>query len=270
MDISSSRHYSKLARDYITAFDSSPVKKFFSISPNERGAALKDLIEKRVMLSSSSEEKAKRKILIDELHKQHSDAGTLTKQVEVNLEALRNEKCVAVVTGQQVGILGGPLYTIYKALHTIIFANELKALYPDYQFVPIFWQETEDHDFEETSGINIITSNFELRNIRYKPAGDISRRQIGGIALEKEAIDQVFSEIESSIPKTDFTDAALALYKNAYQDGFTFAEAQAHLLGELLCSDGLLILNPNTPELKKQAVHIFKKEIDTAPYLSDS
>lgn len=268
MDISSSRHYSKLARDYITAFDSTPVKQFFPISPSERGAAFKNLLEKREKIASLSEEKAKRKILVDELRRQHSNAGTLTQKVEENLKALSDERCCAVVTGQQVGILGGPLYTIYKALHTIILANELHTQYPDYQFVPIFWQETEDHDFEETSGINIITSNFELRNIRYKPAEDISRRQIGGLILEKEALERVFSEIESFIPKTDFTDDVLTLYKNAYQEDFTFAEAQAQLLGELLSPEGLLILNPNTPELKKQATHLFKKEIETAPYLS--
>ena len=269
MNISSSRHYTKLARDYITAFESSPVKQFFPLSPNERSAAFHDLLERREELASSSEAKVKRKELIDELHRQHSNAGILTKKVEENLKNLQSEKCLAVVTGQQVGILGGPLYTTYKALHTIILANELHALYPDFQFVPIFWQETEDHDFEETSGINIITSNFELRNIRYKPAEDISRKQIGGLILEKEAIEQVFSEVQSFIPKTDFTDDILALYKNAYQDGFTFAEAQAQLLGELLSPEGLLILNPNTHELKKQATYLFRKEIETAPYLSD-
>jgi uncharacterized protein YllA (UPF0747 family) len=241
MDISSSRHYSKLARDYIAAFDSTPVKQFFPISPSERGIAFKNVLEKREKIASLSEEKAKRKILVDELRRQHSNAGTLTQKVEENLKALSDERCCAVVTGQQVGILGGPLYTIYKALHTIILANELHTQYPDYQFVPIFWQETEDHDFEETSGTNIITSNFELRNIRYKPAEDISRRQIGGLILEKEALELVFSEIESFIPKTDFTDDVLSLYKTAYQEDFTFAEAQAQLLGELLSPEGLLI-----------------------------
>jgi len=270
MDISASRHFSKIARDYITAFDRSPVKQFFPIPPNDRGTAFKDLLEKRAARAASAEEKTKRQALVDELRKQHSNAGTLTQKVEANLKSLSDEKCCAVVTGQQVGILGGPLYTIYKALHTVVLAHQLQSLYSEYHFVPFFWQETEDHDFDETSGMNIVTSNFELRNVRYKPVEDISRRQIGGLVLEKEAIEQVFSEIESFIPKTDFTGDILALYKNAYQEGFTFAEAQAQLLGELLSPEGLLILNPNTPELKKQATHLFKKEIETAPYLSDS
>ncbi len=270
MDILASRHFSKLARDYITAFDSSPVNLFFPLSPNERGDAFKKLLEQRVKLASTPEETANRKVLVETLHKQHSNAGTLTKKVQANLNLLLNERCCAVVTGQQVGILGGPLYTLYKALHTVILANQLRELYPDFQFVPVFWQETEDHDFEETSGINIITSNFELRNVRYTPSEDISRRQIGSITFEKKALERVFSEIESFIPNTDFTDEMLSIYKKAYQEDFTFAESQAHLLGELLGDEGLLILNPNTPELKRQATHIFKKEIETAPYLSES
>ncbi len=269
MDISASPHYSKLARDYITAFESSPVKQFFPLSPNKWGEGLHQLIEKRVAIASTPQEKANRKILVDTLRKQHSDAGSLTKKVEENLTALASERCLAIVTGQQVGILGGPLYTIYKALHTVILANQLRSSYPDYQFVPVFWQETEDHDFEETSFVNIITSNFELRKIQYAPSADISRRQIGGLTFEKEALERVFSEIESSIPKTDFTDEILGIYKGAYQQEFTFAESQARFLGELLCDEGLLILNPNTHELKKQASHIFKKEIETTPYLSD-
>jgi bacillithiol biosynthesis cysteine-adding enzyme BshC len=268
MNISHLRRFSDLARDYITAFDSSPIQKFYPLSPTVRGAALVSLIEDRVKRSSTDPEKEHRKVLVETLRRQHSDAGTLTQKVEENLKSLASEKCCAIVTGQQVGIFGGPLYTIYKALHTIILANEFRTLFPEYHFVPVFWQETEDHDFEETSFINIITSNFELRRITYESSEDISRRQVGGISFEKEALERAYSEIESFIPKTDFTDEVLALYRSAYQEGFTFAEAQAAYLGELLSDEGLLILNPNSAELKKHAAGIFRKEIETAPYLS--
>src|SRR5438067_8228235 len=165
MNISHIRKFSKLAVDYSTAFDSSAIKNFFSLPPNGQSNAFSSFLKTRVQKASSEEEKTKRKILIESLHKQHSNAGTLTQKVEENLKFLKSEKCCAVVTGQQVGILGGPLYTIYKALHTIILSNEYRKSYPDYYFIPVFWQETEDHDFEETAFTNIITSNFELRKI---------------------------------------------------------------------------------------------------------
>ena len=269
MNISGSHHFSRLAQDYITAFDSSVINTFFAISPYDRGEALRSLIEKRVVLTS--EQKELRKTLVSTLHSQHSNAGTLTKKVEENLHKLAGDRCCAVVTGQQVGIMGGPLYTIYKALHTIILANELSLLFPDTNFVPVFWQETEDHDFEETSSINIITASNEFRRIRYSPNSPetIARRQISGIVFEKEALERVFSELESFLQHTEFTDGILAFYKAAYQEDFTFAESQAQLLGELLSSEGLLILNANTRELKKHVAQLFRKEIETAPQLSE-
>jgi bacillithiol biosynthesis cysteine-adding enzyme BshC len=268
MNISHLRLFSKLTRDYIAAFDSSPIKDFFPLSPDQRSNEMEELFEWRAKKASTKESKKNRKILIETLRRQHANSGTLTRRVEGNLMSLESERCFAVVTGQQVGIFGGPLYTIYKALHTIILATELTRKYSDYLFVPIFWQETEDHDFEETSSVTIVTSNFELRDITYIPEIDITRRQVGSVKFEKDALERVFSEIESFIPKTDFTDDVLSLYKASYQDDFTFAEAQAQLLGELLCEDGLLILDANTYELKSQASYLFKKEIETTPDLS--
>lgn len=270
MNIHGSRHYSKLASDFITAFDSTPIKNFFPYSPYERGEELRKLVEHRAEEAAKPSNKELRKELIAALKKQHSNAGSLTAEVEKNLKLLESERCMAVVTGQQVGIMGGPLYTIYKALHTVVLAKELSKDFPGYHFVPVFWQETEDHDFEETNNINIITSGFELRNIVYKPDEDVSRRQIGGLKLEKDATETFFSEMETYIQATDFTEEVLGLYKSAYQDDLTFAEAQARLLGDLLAEDGLLILNPNSKELKQHASFIFKKELDTAPLLSDT
>ncbi len=270
MNINGSRHYTKLAQDFIIAFDTTPLKNFFPYSPYERGEELRKLLEHRAEEAAKPSNKELRKELINALKKQHSNAGSLTAEVEKNLKLLESERCMAVVTGQQVGIMGGPLYTIYKALHTVVLAKELSKEFPGYHFVPVFWQETEDHDFEETNNVNIITSGFELRNIRYQPREDVSRRQIGGLKFEKDAMETFFSEMETYIQATDFTSEVLGLYKSAYQDDLTFAEAQARLLGDLMAEDGLLILNPNCKELKQYASFIFKKELDTAPLLSDT
>lgn len=270
MKIQGSRHYSKLAQDFITAFDSTPIKNFFPYSPTERGDGMRKLLEARSAEAATPTGKALRKELIAALKKQHSDAGSLTAEVEENLLSLESERCMAVVTGQQVGILGGPLYTIYKALHTVVLAKELSKDFTDYYFVPVFWQETEDHDFEETNNINVITSAGDVRNLKYQPSDDVSRRQIGGLTLEKVATERFFTEVESLLQHTDFTNEVLHLYRSAYQDGLTFAQAQARLLGVLLAEDGLLILNPNSRELKKYASHIFRREIESAPILSES
>ncbi|MEI8135662.1 MAG: bacillithiol biosynthesis cysteine-adding enzyme BshC [bacterium] len=268
MNISHSRQFSKLAVDYITAFNSSPIRNFFPVAPSHDDESFPELLKWRVEQAATPNARSTRQILLKSLREQHHAAKSLSVAVENNLKSLESERCLAVVTGQQVGIFGGPLYTVYKALHTIILSKHLKGKHPEYDFVPIFWQETEDHDFEETSFVNLITSQFELRKFSYHPSNDFLKMQVGGIDLETQALETLYSEIESSIPKTDFSESVLNLYKDAYRSGKTFAEAQAVLLGTLFSDDGLLVLNANTPELKAQSRSLFAQEINTAPQLS--
>jgi bacillithiol biosynthesis cysteine-adding enzyme BshC len=270
MKILGSHHFTKLAQDYVAAFSSSAVKEFFPLAPTERGEMLRTLIKNRIARESTSEAKACRKDLIIALRSQHTNAGTLTAKVEENLVKLAGDKCLAVVTGQQTGILGGPPYTVFKALHTIILAKELEAKFPEYQFVPVFWQETEDHDLEETTWVDLVTQDFTLKKVRYEPKQNADRAQIGKLKLEKESLDEFFSQITELVAKTDFSYTILSFYQNCYKDGTTFAEAQAKFLGALLSDDGLLILDPNFRELKKYAAPLFEKEILTAPELSDT
>jgi bacillithiol biosynthesis cysteine-adding enzyme BshC len=270
MKILGSHHFTKLAQDYFSAFSSSKIKEFFPLSPEERGEKLRLLIEKRVVRESTSEAKACRKDIIAALSKQHSDAGTLTAKVGENLTKLESEKCLAVVTGQQTGILGGPLYTVLKALHTVLLANELHVKFPEYQFVPVFWQETEDHDLEETTWVDLVTQDFTLKKVRYEPKQNAERAQVGKLKLGKDSLDNFFTQITESVAKTDFSYNILSFYQNCYKEGTTFAQAQAKFLGALLSDDGLLILDPNFRELKKYAAPLFEKEIRTAPELSDA
>ena len=59
----------------------------------------------------------------------------------------------AIVTGQQVGLFGGPLFSIFKALSAIKVAEEATASGVD--CVPIFWLATEDHDLAEVNHTSI-------------------------------------------------------------------------------------------------------------------
>ena len=74
------------------------------------------------------------------------DPSDLTRE---NINKLSDKKTLTIVTGQQLGILGGPLYTFYKLITTIKLSRFLSERYNDYNFVPVFWLEADDHDFNE-------------------------------------------------------------------------------------------------------------------------
>ncbi len=82
-----------------------------------------------------------------------------------NIKKLSDKKTLTIVTGQQLGIFGGPLYTFYKIITTIKLSRFLSERYNDYNFVPVFWLEADDHDFNEVRSIKIIDEvKFSFNN----------------------------------------------------------------------------------------------------------
>lgn len=105
-----------------------------------------------------------RSTLVDILKKQNVDGS---EKVIQNIESLNENDTYTVVTGQQMGLMGGPLYTIYKTLNTVLICQELKRRFEDKKFVPILWMEGEDADFDEVSFLNYFKDN-EIRKFQYE------------------------------------------------------------------------------------------------------
>lgn len=184
-----------------------------------------------------------------------------------NIDALLNDNTVAVVTGQQVGLFTGPLYTIYKTLTALKLVESLSEKHPDYTFVPVFWLEGEDHDFEEVNSVKVVTGTNELRQYSYelkRPADDQNLGAVGRIEFS-ETIETVFSSLAQDLTQTEFTPKVLELFRTAYQKGMSFNRAFAHLLNVLLENSGLIFLDPNDPALKRQLQPLFKRELEETP-----
>jgi uncharacterized protein YllA (UPF0747 family) len=113
------------------------------------------------VLAKTSVDSTVKKILIED----NSDI-TSTKG-ENYLDFLKKENTVLIVTGQQLGLLNSPLYTIYKIITTIKLAENLNSQKNGYNYVPIFWLESEDHDFEEINHFGIWNRNFEPHELTY-------------------------------------------------------------------------------------------------------
>ncbi len=179
-----------------------------------------------------------------------------------NIKKLSDKKTLAVVTGQQLGIFGGPLYTFYKIFTTIKLTRSLSERYDDYNFVPVFWLEADDHDFNEVRSIKIIDDGNSLINIGYKEEieEDESKQSVGFIRFD-DSLNEFYKKVSNSLKETEFKSQLLDHLKSQYSGGITFKQAFSQLIFSYFDEYGLVILDPQDIEIKKLLKPVFKKEI---------
>jgi bacillithiol synthase len=184
-----------------------------------------------------------------------------------NIDALLNDNTVAVVTGQQVGLFTGPLYTILKTLTMLKLVESLAEKHPEYNFVPVFWLEGEDHDIEEVNSIKVLSTSNDIQQFRYemKRVGDEENLGAVGKIEFNESIDSIFESLDQSIIQTEFKAKVLELFRTAYQKGMTFNRAFVHLMNVLLENSGLVFLDPNDKDIKKLLAPLFQRELAETP-----
>lgn len=184
-----------------------------------------------------------------------------------NIDSLLNDNTVAIVTGQQVGLFTGPLYTIYKTLTTLKLVESLSQRFPDYNFVPIFWLEGEDHDYEEVSSIKVINGANDVIKLEYPLDEKLADQNLGAVGrLEfSDAIKDFFGRVSEATVQTEFSEKVFDLFRTAYQRGMTFNKAFVHLMNVLLEDSGLIFLDPNDREVKQLVQPIFERELRETP-----
>lgn len=212
---------------------------------------------------------SKRDILVDVLLEQNLSFGASPSSLE-NIQSLRQNTTFAVVTGQQVGMLGGPLYTFYKTITAIKLAQRLAATYPEYKFVPVFWLEGEDHDFDEVKGVHILNSENVPTTIDYLIGGKPLDKNIGAVGevVLDEHLQTLFDQLQKSLSNSDFKSPLLDLLRNAYTTGTTMNTAFARLLNTFFHAEGLVFISANNKRLKDILSPVFQKEIQEFPKVS--
>jgi bacillithiol biosynthesis cysteine-adding enzyme BshC len=245
--------HQNLFLDYLYEFEN--VSKFYANDFRNKDNYLKifkNVAESRHDLSPSISEL---------LSRQYSklNPSNLTQQ---NIKKLSDKKTLAIVTGQQLGIVGGPLYTFYKIITAIKLSRFLSERYDDYNFVPVFWLEADDHDFNEVRSVKIIDEANSLLTIGYKEeiAEDDLKQSVGLINLDS-SINEFFEKLNSSIKETEFKSVIFDRLKNFYKEGKSFKEAFSDLVFNYFDEYGLLIFDPQDSEVKKLLKPVFKREI---------
>jgi bacillithiol biosynthesis cysteine-adding enzyme BshC len=178
------------------------------------------------------------------------------------LDALREGRAVMVVTGQQAGFLGGPLYTFLKAYHATRLAAELED-YLHLPVLPVFWLEGEDHDLEEVRHARYLARGGDLGDLRFEPTAEHKGFMVGLYGVDAAA---QIEELAAALPLP--SDEGLTLLREAYSHT-TLSDAMGRLLARSLGPRGLLVIEGMEPELKRMALPLWEKVLDRGPLLGE-
>jgi bacillithiol biosynthesis cysteine-adding enzyme BshC len=178
-----------------------------------------------------------------------------------NLERLR-KGAAAVVTGQQVGLFGGPMFAIYKAMTAVRLAEE--ATQAGVDAVPIFWLATYDHDLAEVNHVSMPGPEGALQTLT-TTSHDVPGAPISSVRLGNE----ILPVLEDAAALLGDTDATRWL-RECYRPGESMGTAFARLYAELFAPWGVIVLDASDPELHQVAVPIYQQAIERAEELKDA
>ncbi len=166
-----------------------------------------------------------------------------------------------VVTGQQVGLFGGPLFTPFKAATAVARARQATSCGSPH--VAVFWLATEDHDFAEIDHV-VFPARRELRKLSYSPGAETSEaaRPVGAIVLD-DTITALINEAREVLGASEATEALAA----AYRPGRTFAEAFGEFYSRAFAEQGLLVLDASSRAAHRMGARVLRAAIERADEL---
>lgn len=224
--------FSSFFLDYIQQKET--LKKFYSLFPEREN------FKTQIQTKKQSFPTSHRSVLVNVLQSQYKNLS-LNDAVKENIALLAQPNTFTITTGHQLNIFTGPLYFIYKIVTVINACKELKKQNPDCNFVPVYWMASEDHDYDEIK-------YFRLYGKKYIWETD----QQGAVGrFNPKSIDKLFSDIPGEI----------SLFKKAYAKHQTLSEAVRYYVNELFGDEGLVVVDADNHELKKQFQHVITEDL---------
>ena len=239
----------RLAADY--AYDFRSVAPFFSGDPADR-AAWADAIAR-----TQAHDRRRAEIAAVIAGQQERRGAPARSRAAGKL--LADRKTVAIVTGQQAGLFGGPLFTLFKALTAIKLAEQVAR---DHKVpaVAIFWIDAEDHDWEEVRSCTVFDETFAPRSVSLPARPGAEPAPVATVTLDHAIVD-VLSEIERLLPPTEFRGPLLDGLRRAYAPGIGMADAFGHWMEEVLGNRGLIVYDSSDPASKPLVSQVFAREL---------
>ncbi len=238
-----------LAHDYIYAYEK--VSGFYC-------GDFRDLSAYKNQAKKIKSQRQERETLAAVLREQNQLYGCDSQTLRNIDKLIQNQTC-AVVTGQQVGLFSGPLYTVYKSLSAIKLAEYLNQNCQG-NFVPVFWLASDDHDFAEIDHIILLDKDNRIEEVRYRSSLSHKKIPAYGFSLTEE-IEECIQHLDDSTRDSEFKSDIIAHLNDAYQPDRSFAEAFARWMTRLFKSCGLIFVDASHPALKELGKKVFSREI---------
>jgi len=206
--------------------------------------------EAQILEKSNAFSPVQRNILCNGLKIQYAGCA-ITSSVQASIDQLELPNTFTVTTGHQLSLMTGPLYFIVKILHVIKQAEELSIKFPAYNFVPVYWMASEDHDFEEIQSISLFN---QLITWESGAKGAVGKFPLEGLSKVKEQIATFFQ----NHPDSDVFKALDSL------DAPTYGQAFFKLIHWLFGDKGLVILDGDQKLFKQSFSPFMQNEINTS------
>ena len=169
-----------------------------------------------------------------------------------NARAFLQPKTAAIVTGQQAGLFGGPIFSLYKALTAVRLARDLAARFPGRAFVPIFWVASDDHDFAEVNHAAFLSAEGKAHTLQVETPVESLGASVGDISI-RDAIERLRAPLEALPPSA--AEGLLEPYRAANM-GQAFARLLTRWLGPL----GLVVVE--STEFRRLAAKLVQRELN--------
>jgi len=240
----------RLAADY--AFDFQAVAPFFSGNPSEPSAWTEAIRRAQAHIRRRNDVAA---LLADQ--QERRDAPPAARDAA---QRLTDPKTVAVVTGQQAGLFGGPLFTLLKALTAIKLAEQVSRDH-HVSTVAVFWVDAEDHDWDEVRSCTVFDEALAASSLSL-PGRTGEPAPVATVCLDS-TISSTLDELERLLPPTEFRAAIMDDLRRAYAQGTGMASAFARWLEAVLGPRGLIVYDSSDPAAKSIASPVFVREISS-------
>jgi bacillithiol biosynthesis cysteine-adding enzyme BshC len=232
--------FQTIVTDYIAGNDF--LKSFYHLPPT-----IKNIAE---AISQKQKAATPRDILVKQLLKQYDSNGLLDEATQIQISSLTKASTFTITTGQQTGILLGPLYACYKIISAIKWSKEANNLFPEYDFVPVFWMATEDHDVAEINHVWVENKRYNWETNQVGPVGRFNTEGLSELVHDLKIHAGIDADSKSIIDVFEKSSSCK-----------TLADATRYIVHAIFGKYGVISIDADDAELKNHFSKIILQDI---------